>query len=235
MPILVPHVVSVTYFSFSDNEHKVFVKTTTKKKNNYIPILKTYSIFVRPEEAGSLLGRCWGGWSLCPDGSRSRPRSLARGGSTGSLEWDENKTWDQPQALEYIKRWWLISSVLIKKQNSKSCMNRLQPSLKQTEPNTAKLLKRVTIMSVPVLVVLESQSLLFPRVGPAPSCLWSDVRWAGFLRCGPGTEGLQHGRWRKLPGCPLCPGACQLWSAMTACKDKTEESPFGVSCISKFS
>lgn len=58
MPILVPHVVSVTYFSFSDNEHKVFVKTTTTKKNNYIPILKTYSIFVRPEEAGSLLGRC---------------------------------------------------------------------------------------------------------------------------------------------------------------------------------
>lgn len=79
----------------------------------------------------------------------------------------------------------------------------------------------------PVWPFLGSLSLWFPLVVPAPSCLWCDVHWAGSLRCGPGTEGLQHGRWRKLPSCPLCPGACPLWWAMTACDEREEEILYG--------
>lgn len=47
--------------------------------------LKTEAIIVRPEQADSLLGCCWGGWCGGPDGPRPWPRSGARGGSTASL------------------------------------------------------------------------------------------------------------------------------------------------------
>lgn len=39
-----------------------------------------------PEQAGSLLGCCWGGWCGGPVGPRTRPRSGARGSSRGSLD-----------------------------------------------------------------------------------------------------------------------------------------------------